>query len=68
VIRARNALTLSQMQTTNKIAIICVQHRDGKIGQASTGNAVSHNYLQNKLGAKILKHVAMMHRCKVGLE
>jgi hypothetical protein len=56
------------MQTTNKIAIICVQHRDGKIGQASTGNAVSHNYLQNKLGAKILKHVATMHRYKVGLE
>jgi hypothetical protein len=50
------------------VAIICVQHRDGKIGQASTGNAVSHNYLQNKLGAKILKHVATMHRYKVGLE
>jgi hypothetical protein len=56
------------MQTMNKVVIICVQHRDGKIGQESTGNAVSHNYLQNELGAKILKHVAMMHRCKVGLE
>jgi hypothetical protein len=56
------------MQTTNKIAIICVQHRDGKIGQASTDNAVSHNYLQNKLRAKIPKHVATMHRYKVGLE
>jgi hypothetical protein len=68
VIKARNALTLSQMQTMNEVVIICVQHRDGKIGQESTGNAVSHNYLQNELGAKILKHVAMMHRCKVGLE
>jgi hypothetical protein len=56
------------MQTTNKVPIICVQHRDSKIGQASTGNAISHNYLQNKIGAKILKHVAMMYRCKVGLE
>jgi hypothetical protein len=56
------------MQTTNKIAIICVQHRDGKIGQTSTDNAISHNYLQNKLRAKIPKHVATMHRYKVGLE
>jgi hypothetical protein len=48
-----------------EIAIICVQPRDSKIGQVRIGIALRDNYLQNNEGAKILKIVATIHRCKV---